>query len=89
MFQDGEMSDALKQLAELLEGSGLKVTFSRWCISGLVPDCACWRCLKDRGIDSSDETERAAEERSKRESAAFRKRVTEHFRWATTMLTRR
>lgn len=71
--------DTIRQLAELLNSPDIQVTFSQWCISGLVSDCACWRCLKARGIEATDETERVAEERSKRESKAFRERVTRAF----------
>ncbi len=70
-----ERENTFEQLDALLKEAGLQVTFSRWCISGLVPDCACWRCLKERGIEATEETNRAAEERSKRETEAFRKRA--------------
>ncbi len=75
-----ERDNTFKQLDALLKEAGLKVTFSRWCISGLVPDCACWRCLKERGIEATEETNRTAEERSKRETEAFRKRALASFR---------
>lgn len=52
-------------------------TFSRWCISGLVPDCQCRRCLERHGEPWDETTERAAEERSKIESEAFRRRMRE------------
>ena len=71
------MTRPIEELVKQLEG--VTVTFSQWCISGLVPDCKCWRCLKDRGEEATEETERAAEERSRIESAAFRKRMFEAF----------
>lgn len=70
----------VKRLAELLRDADVEVTFSQWCISGLVRDCACWRCLKERGIEATEETEKAAKERSKRESEAFRQRTMEFIR---------
>lgn len=51
------------------------MSFSRWCISGIVPDCKCRRCLESKGLPATEETERAAEERSKIESVTFRKRM--------------
>lgn len=53
---------------------GVKLTFSRWCISGIVSDCRCSRCLRKQGLPVTDETERAAEERSGIETKAFRER---------------
>lgn len=55
----------------------MSVSFSKNCISGLVPDCACWRCLKKQGIEATEETERAAEERSRIETEKFYKRTEE------------
>lgn len=69
------MSDAIKQLAELLRDANVKVTFSRWCISGIVERCECSRCRRKRGDAVTAETERAAEIRSIEERLAFRDRV--------------
>jgi hypothetical protein len=49
----------------------VKFTFSKNCISGLVTDCDCKRCRQNRGQEVTAETEAAAEERSKTETAAF------------------
>ncbi len=72
------MSDEwIPALEDVLRDSGVRVSFSRWCISGLVPDCGCRRCRTKRGEPVTKETERNAEERSQRESVAFRKRVVD------------
>lgn len=73
------MSDWVKQLGEIVNDPRIKVTFSRWCISGLVPDCACRRCLKAQGIEATPESECAAEIRSSLVSRKFRERVCKHF----------
>jgi len=48
-----EWIDELKAL------EGVPISFSRFCVSGLVPQyaarCECWRCRKARG-ESTDET---------------------------------
>lgn len=54
---------------------GVKVTFSASCISGLVRDCRCSRCLRKQNLPVTEETERAAKERSEIESKAFRTRM--------------
>lgn len=69
------MADAWKDLCNLLEGSGVRVTLSPNCISGIVETCYCCRCMADRGEHPSPETEATAAVRSKVESALFRKRV--------------
>src|SRR5688572_1881245 len=56
----GKMIDP--ELMKVFEG--VKLTFSRWCISGLVPDCMCSRCLHDKGLPVTEETELDAEKRS-------------------------
>lgn len=62
-----------QELSRMLEGC--EVTFSRWCISGLVPDCACSRCLRAKGVEPTEESEAAAEMRSKDETHVFRART--------------
>ena len=68
------MTNAIQKLCELLEKSGTVVTFSKNCISGLVTDCACKRCMVERGETPTEETEARAEARSRIESDKFRKR---------------
>ena len=48
--------DIVKELGALIAEAGGRVTFSKWCRSGLVPDCICWRCS---GVDPGDEDPRA------------------------------
>jgi len=70
------MGDAVMNFAEwskLFEG--VTITFSPYCISGLVADCKCARCLRSRGEEVTSETEEAARVRSVIESKKFRERV--------------
>lgn len=59
-----------EKLGELLKGA--HVTFSKYCISGLVSDCKCRRCLERCGETSTPDTEEAARIRSEIESKKFR-----------------
>lgn len=68
-------TNPIKALVDLLEESGLRMTFSRWCISGLVGDCGCSRCRNKRGEPVTEETEREAEARSILETKAFYERT--------------
>ena len=52
-----------------------KMTFSRWCISGLVADCRCRRCLSERGEVVTEQSELEAEIRSIAETEKFRERT--------------
>lgn len=69
--------DYWKEFCKMLEESGVKMTFSAWCISGLVPDCRCSRCLKERGLTPTKQTERSARSRSLRRTRAFHARTRE------------
>lgn len=50
-------------------------TFSRYCISGLVGDCGCQRCLRERGETPTFRTELAAARRSRIEKVALEDRT--------------
>lgn len=58
-----------------IENSAARVTFSRYCISGLVPDCGCQRCMRGRGEVPTFRTELRAARRSRKETAAFHERT--------------
>lgn len=74
------MKTGLEQLDELLNQTSARLTFSRYCISGIVSDCACSRCLTKKGIAVTEETTRLSAERSQIETAAFRRRQLD---WAS------
>lgn len=88
-----EISDTRARRNAILSPHGEKVevstvqipnvpfTFSRWCISGLVNDCACRRCLRERGETPNFWTEVVAARRSQIESDAFHERTR---RWLAT-----
>ncbi len=59
---------------------GVKITSSRWCIAGIVPDCKCKRCLAKSGVLATEETERIAQQRSEIETKAFRRRMMDQIK---------
>ncbi len=73
--ESGSRRSVKDLLKELLGAASVKFTFSVNCISGLVGDCGCWRCRKERGEVVTLETEKAAEIRSKAERKLFRERT--------------
>lgn len=61
-FLKGAMSDPrVKQALYLYrKGLGPGASFSQWCRKGAAVNCQCWRCLADRGVMSSPDSERLA-----------------------------
>lgn len=77
----------VETLSRLLDESGATISFSVNCISGLVgqSNCMCWRCMKTRGEESTEETEALAAERSKWEKSWHHQRQLEWIRnWNIT-----
>lgn len=77
-------SEWIKTLDALMAENGLRFTFSINCHSGIAsllgPDhrCGCWRCRKERGEPSDEQTEEQAALDSKAAQAAMR--ATEQFK---------
>ena len=71
---------AFQQLLKLCDVSNVRVTFSKNCISGIVSDCGCRRCRRSRGEEPTNETEQAAEQRSRFETARFREQQRDWIR---------
>lgn len=65
----------MNEFQKLLMELNVPFTFSRYCISGLVEDCKCRRCLTDKGETPTFRTELAAARRSKIESKKFHERT--------------
>lgn len=80
-----EDTDALKKvlgfkdLIEMLQKSGAKVTFSKNCASGLLGGnrCNCWRCRKTRGEPVTEETEALAANESAEAQQKQREEIRE------------
>lgn len=71
------MSEATRQLCEILAEIGAKVTFSANCISGLVgrDTCRCWRCRSVHPEDEEPGWERLAELATEGFHAETRQRI--------------
>lgn len=78
-------SELWKQLDALIAESGLRVTFSINCHSGLAsliaPDhqCGCWRCREKRGEAHDEHTEAQAKADSQLAQKLMRQRIKEQF----------
>lgn len=75
----------IPELARILQANDLQITFSINCYSGIAHvlppgdrECECWRCRKERGLESSEETENLARERSQLAQKLFKE---EFWRW--------
>lgn len=57
-----KVTNAIATLFDILELSGVKITFSKNCRSGLLPKdtCQCWRCRQERGEPVTEESEQIA-----------------------------
>ncbi len=68
----------LKELCELIDSAGGKLTFSANCVSGVIGcgQCQCWRC---RGVPVEDENPEW-KDIAARHSTEFRRKILESLR---------
>lgn len=62
---------------------GVKITFSRWCISGIVSNCGCRCCREEQGDVWTEYTEDSARARSEIVTKAWRRKQLD---WASQNL---
>lgn len=61
----------LPNMDALEEIFNVPFTFSKNCRSGMLDNCGCWRCRKERGEEVTEETEKQAAEAAEQADAEF------------------